>query len=93
MKLHRTHVMTGAVLNHQTNGLPIMIFDPEVLTPRPSDINFNLDKQLTISQPRSRPAQRLRVIHIAVSQSSIRCPHDFLQLPELGKETRESGIL
>jgi hypothetical protein len=26
---------------------------------------------------------------MAISQSSIRCPHDFMQPPELGKETRD----
>ena len=41
---------------------------------------------------KTRPSQRSRVIHVAVGQPSIRCPHHLLQLPELGKETRDLVI-
>jgi hypothetical protein len=65
-----------------------MIFDPEVLTSSPLDINLNLDKQLTI--PRRRCGQlKGREIRMVVRQSSIRYLHDFLQLPELGKKTKD----
>lgn len=42
--------------------------------------------------PEYRPSPRPRIVHMPISELRISCPHDLLQLPKLGQETRDSVI-
>jgi len=41
----------------------------------------------TASQP--GPLVRSRIVHVAVSEAGVGDPHDLLEFPELGQETRK----
>jgi hypothetical protein len=62
-----------------------MIFDPEVLTSRLSDINFNLDKQLTIprrrcTQPKGRELYQWRSVNSAIVVHMTFCSSQNLEM-------------
>jgi len=42
--------------------------------------------------PEYGPSPRPRIVHMPISELRIGCPHNLLQLPKLGQETRDSVI-
>lgn len=72
----------------------VVVFHPEVLEAQNVNTRCQGRKEENThdTTTKARPRIRSRVIRMTISKASIRSPHNLLQLPELGKEARNTVV-